>query len=235
MRCGVYKKLVAYPFAALLLSALAGCGPHHYLAPAPTATRVPGVKDAATAQVAGVSLVVDGNAWSGNPSNLQQVMVPVEVEIQNGSDGPLRIRYSEFALLTAANLRVSPIPPYKIEGTIPGPPQPVTPAFAYGGFWLAPYYSRFYGPAFAPWPGFFPYDGAFYSTLWVSWPISLPTRTMLEKAIPEGVLQPGGHLKGFLYFPELGNGVKQVTFQELLVNADTSNVFGRIDIPLIRK
>ncbi len=229
------RRFLLLPLAALCVSVLTGCAGRH-LEPAPTALRVPGSKNEAVAETAGVRVTVDGKAWKGEPSNLQDVMIPIRVRLENNSGRPIRIRYSEFALQSGGNLRVSAIPPNQIRGTVPGPAQPVTPAFGYG----------WYGPYWGGWPGYYhrwgywAYDPWFYDTVWVSYPISLPTEDMLEKALPEGVLQPGGHAIGFIYFPSIGEKVKgekakAVDFEQMLVDANTGRTFGTVEIPLIQK
>jgi hypothetical protein len=54
---------------------------------------------------------------------------------------------------------------------------------------------------------------------------------MVAKALPEGVLRPGGRIEGFLYFDE-GFDSERATFQLDLVDAETSRQLGMAAIPL---
>lgn len=58
---------------------------------------------------------------------------------------------------------------------------------------------------------------------------------MLAQGIPEGVLEPKGHISGFLYFDKLPENLERLTFESDLVNAQTGESFGTIRIPLLVK
>jgi hypothetical protein len=71
------------------------------------------------------------------------------------------------------------------------------------GFHPSPWLRRYYGGAFAYWDGalFYP-DGYWDYVQWWGpryYPYQ-PSEDVLQFAIPEGALQPGGHIGGFLYF-----------------------------------
>jgi len=56
---------------------------------------------------------------------------------------------------------------------------------------------------------------------------------MLNPALPEGVLQPGGHLSGFLYFHKLRASEGRVIFAQDVIEAETRERLATIRIPLI--
>jgi hypothetical protein len=55
---------------------------------------------------------------------------------------------------------------------------------------------------------------------------------MIVKALPEGVLEPGGRVTGFVYFEEVED-VPRVRFVAQLVNASTGARFGTLTIPFV--
>ena len=61
--------------------------------------------------------------------------------------------------------------------------------------------------------------------------VDLPTFDMLRKALPEGVLEPGGRLSGFVYFEDVGPGVERVELRADFENADTGERIVRLGIP----
>jgi hypothetical protein len=63
--------------------------------------------------------------------------------------------------------------------------------------------------------------------------VHLPTRSMLRKAIPEGVLANSASISGFLYFQKPGGTSKpqMISYQANLVDANTGQQFGTISIP----
>lgn len=104
----------------------------------------------------------------------------------------------------------------------------------YGGFggfggrsyWYDPWW---YGSYW--WPGW--YDPWFYGpTYAVPYYIEpLPTRDMVRRALPEGTLEPGASISGFLYFQDVGNREDSVTLRARLVDAQTEEGIGEITIP----
>lgn len=215
-----------------------GCA-HSGLRPASNAQRVEGQGGAAQASWRGVRVVADGRAWKGVPPELRAVR-PVKVLIENGGETPVRVSYKDFSLLAPQGVKLAALPPMEIRATemVEQPnyySSAFVPGFGYRGFWLSPYHRRFYR-GISPWPGAFAYDPFFYRSQFVQWPVQLPTGDMLSKAIPEGVIQPGGHLLGFLYFKAIPEGTRELKFHFDVVNADKpddpdENERGTIEIP----
>lgn len=84
--------------------------------------------------------------------------------------------------------------------------------------WGSPYYG--WGPGAY---GYYPY-GYYYSE-------PLPTRDMLNNAMPEGTLGNGGTTTGFLYFQGVGRREQAVNLETRLVDANTGEAFGTLSIP----
>jgi hypothetical protein len=109
--------------------------------------------------------------------------------------------------------------------------QAVQPSFESDHFYMAPEYRGFYEGAPLWWDAF---DvDPFYSDTWYpSWPQTLPTRDMVRRALPEGVLQDGGFVTGFLYFQGVVGRENAVTLQLALVDAGSKSRFGHASVPL---
>jgi hypothetical protein len=225
---------IALAFACVLLTACAGA----QLRPAPGAQLVPGHEDVAVAQSDGIRMTVDAAAWSGYPSTLEREVIPLKVTIENRSDKPLRVRYNEMVLRTSSGEQRTAIPPMQIEGTArvrSGSPIYV-PRFYYSGFYVAPWYYPYYDPYYVglrPWGYPWTFDRGYYDRYYPSWKVALPTRDMQEQAIPEGVIEPGGHISGFLYFPKLPGDTERVTFAADLVNGKNGSDFGELEVPFV--
>jgi hypothetical protein len=209
-----------------------GCGGRTVLTPAPQVGRVG--ENSVQAVQEGVKMLVRTNAWEGTPAELTQV-IPILATVENTSDHPLRVRYSEFALVTNTDNRIAALPPFDIKGSesVPvgtaGAPLAAYP-YPYHAFRVAPYLLPYY-PGFVVYPGAFAYDPLFYSTYYPAFArIPLPTGDMVQKALPEGVLDNGGRITGFLYFGGLDHP-QSVSFTADLVDASTGAHFGRIVIP----
>jgi hypothetical protein len=56
---------------------------------------------------------------------------------------------------------------------------------------------------------------------------------MLSQALPEGVLQPGGRVAGFLYFHRIRQSDGRVTFAEDVIDANTRERIATLRIPLL--
>jgi hypothetical protein len=196
-----------------------------FIMPARAATQEP--EEKVTVAEAGVQVSITADRWTGRPAELTQV-IPLLVSIENNSSTPLRLRYEQFGLRTPAGKWLPALPPFEIEGeeAVPlnGPyPYPVS------GFYIAPYLGRYY-PFFTPFAGPFYYDPLYYSSFYPSFAsVSLPTGDMVQKALPEGVLEPGGRITGFVYF-ETGNfDPDRGTFAADLIDAKTLRRVGRVE------
>ena len=237
------------PWLALAALLAAGCVSTTTLQPLPsTPTTQAG---SALAEAEGVRLVADGDAWKGNPSDLERVVTPVRVRLENNSGRPLRIDYESFTLLGSSRFEYAALSPFELsdEGTTavggsgyesnvhlsvgvgvgsrrgwgPG-------SFAWGNPWGPGWYggSGWYDPWYGP---------GFYDPFWrpyAYWrppPEPLPTRDMMRNALPEGTLDTGGTLTGFLYFQNVSEREGTVTLQARLVDARTGEQFGTLSIP----
>ncbi|EPX59751.1 hypothetical protein D187_002495 [Cystobacter fuscus DSM 2262] len=180
----------------------------------------------------GVRLVANGAAWKGYPSHLGRIVTPVEVRLENQSGRPLRIAPEDFTLVGTsrfeyAALTLPELSQENVSGVggsgqagegvaepiFVGRP-PLWPGFGWGLGGFDPIYDPFYGPyayGYAPEP--------------------LPTEDMVKAALPQGTLQPGGAVTGFLYFQNVSEREGQVTLRARLVDARTGEQFGTLDIP----
>jgi hypothetical protein len=187
-------------------------------------------EERATAAAAGITVTVVADRWSGTPARLTQV-IPLLVTIENRSATPVRLRYQDFALVAGPERWLTALPPFAIEGTEVVHLRDPYP-WAYDGFFIAPHLARYY-PFFTRFDGAFAYDPFFYSTYYPAFRrVSLPTGDMVQKALPEGVLRPGGRITGFLYFEHADFTGDRGTFVFDLIDARTLRRLGRIDTSL---
>lgn len=190
--------------------ALGGCltSRQAALMPAPGYGTVAGSSLAAEGRD-GVTVYADGNAWRGWPQNLATVLTPVWVSIQNTSHRPVRIQHDEFTLYGQSGAATKAMGPYAEQ--TPGPRQTrmVPNPGNFDGFYVADYLAPYY-PWLPVWGEPLDSGPSYYP---VTWRPHLPTASMIDRALPEGVLQPGGHASGFLYFPKLGSHERAVTFR----------------------
>jgi hypothetical protein len=218
--------------------ALAGCATTS-LRPAPEAATLPGTLDVATDRVDGVTITVDANAWPG-PSSVEEAVQPVLVTVDNDGSSAIRVRYSDFALVGPGGHRHAALPPFRVEGAVASPVLVGAyiaigaPRFRHRRFYVAPYFGPLYPgiPVYRR-PYYF-YDPFYYGFYFQYFP-TRPHAEMLSHALPEGVIEPGGSVSGFLYFERVDPHVPRVTFRANLVSVGDSAhggaMFGEISIP----
>ena len=206
------------------------------LDPAPAAETVGA--ETAVERVNGVRMTAETGAWDGLARVTTEV-TPIRVTIENGSSAPIRLRYDEFALVNPQGRRYAALPPYGVEGSVEDPVlvdayDPVTtPGFAYSGFSVALYYGSVY-PTLTPYAGSFGYDPLYYDRYYTAYrDVELPTQEMVREALPEGVIDPGGRVSGFLYFERVPPSAPRVRFRADLANAQSGETFGEITIPFV--
>ena len=220
--------------ALLAAAALAGCGSASRLEPAPGTPTTSRNHHAAVATVAGVRMTVEPSAWVGQPMTLDQMVTPMRVTIANRGRRPLRLRYEDITLTGSGGFTGAAIPPYRIDANqdlVAGRPA-LVPRFSSSRFHLAPDYWRYY-PTMPRWNDPWAHESIYYDRYYPSWTTSLPTLDMLEQALPEGVLQAGGRVPGFVYFPRLGPEVTGTEFRAELVDARSGTSLGTIRVPFV--
>lgn len=227
------RRAAAWLGVALLATSLSACAAQRGLAPAPGATPVPDEVFAATAASHGIQLTAETEAWTGEPPTFNR-LTPVLVTITNESDEPLRIRYEDFALVDERGAEYAALPPFDIEG-VETRLRPVDPYYDYQAFYVAPHHARFY-PHVARFDGRFYFDHVRYGTYHTQLlRFELPTDDMLDRALPEGVVDPHGKVRGFLYFEEIPEEVERVTLRNVLVDPDTGEGFATLEIPFVAR
>lgn len=215
--------------AALVTAACAGARPR------PPAEATPALLqgDVAVAQEAGVQVVATTRAWEGQPVALDAELTPVLLNILNHSRRPLLIGYEGFQFISEAKTAYAALPPYRIEAEVSRSVSAGRPYYRYAGFGGAPYLRGYY-PQLAVYDGPFAFNGSYYVAYAPVWSryqsVELPTEDMLQRALPEGVLEPGGRVGGFLYFQRVeGPGPFALSFA--LVDARSGERFGVIAMP----
>lgn len=231
----VYGSLALLAAAALVSS----CKTQTQLTPAASAQSVSALQQAASVEMQGVSIVVESEAWPFD-RGIEDHVSPLRIEIQNNSDKPLRVRYSDFALVNGNDgKRFAALPPYSVDGNISERSvarydRPIDQVgFVHKGFHVSPFYDGVY-PRMRYWGRPFEYDPYYYSHYHDYWrQIPLPTDEMLRQVLPEGVVDPGGSLAGFLYFEKVDSDLMEVEFRYELANANNGERFGMLTIPFL--
>lgn len=225
--------------AVVMMLVMAGCVPEVQLQPRSDARSLAGDTSAAVAETAGVRLIADGAAWKGHPGDLERRLTPVEIRLENQSGRPLRIRYEFFDLVGESRFRYSALSPLEMQDAQGAEPICVAgyaPSYSWGLSWgWRPYWGVWHGSPWYPWwPG--PYYDPFYPPPY--WPPPyvhceepLPTKDMVKRELPEGHLENGGTVAGFLYFQGVADRERQVILQARLVDANTGEGFGELTIP----
>jgi hypothetical protein len=226
--------------ALLLTSALlvAGCAQNPSLKSAPAANAVAATGEAVAAvdNVSGVRVTAIPRAWPGNV-RISNAVTPVKVRIDNNSSNPVLIRYSEIMLVGPGGRTFAALPPHNIDASVyaprlaPGYTPVTTPGFVGRGFDVAPLYGPLY-PGLPTATGGFFYDPFYYSHFGDFWrTVELPTDRMLQQALPEGRVNAGGHVEGFVYFQRVDADVPRVRFRMDILNAERGREIGTIEIP----
>jgi hypothetical protein len=202
------------------------------LTPAVGTTPVSGPGEGAEAIAAGVRVVARTQAWHFDPPDLATKATPILLEFTNNTDRTILVRYDHIALTDAAGHRLDVIPPYNIDGTV-SVPVTVQQPYYYGRYTYAPYAYRF-SPTYVRYNSAFAYDPQYYQpyvTIYTD--VALPTPEMLQRALPEGAIQPGGTTGGFVYFNKIRRGEKLLTLRVDIIDETSGEVVGTAKIPFI--
>jgi len=208
----------------VLVVTLAGCAAE--LRPAPTAQVLPGPGRPATAAAAGIRVVAQTGTWQAHPVALDGVVTPILVTVDNQGGVPLRIRHSDFALVSGDGRRFVALAPGEVHGAVADPGLPV---YAYP---RSVFVMRRDGGGRVLVTDPFPYDPFFDAFPAVTW-TELPTHDMIQLALPERVLAPGTNVTGFVYFPRVPRGLTSADFTAALVADRTGAPVATLTIPFV--
>lgn len=199
-----------------------------------------GVVRAAVAPSTGaVTVEASAPGWTGI-YDIDEEVTPLRLTIENGSARPIALRYENLDLVTGDGRTFSALPLYQIEGEVQEPVvyrgNPIAdPGFVGEGYLPAPYYRGVY-PGYPVYSGPFAYNWGFgnaYRTYYAD--IPLPTDRMQTLALPEGVLEPGGRVEGWIYFERLPDEVRQAQLRVDLDDARTGRTLNEVRVPFVNE
>ena len=189
-------------------------------------------RGAAVLSTAGVRVDARADLWPGQ-ARVRRRVTPMLVTVENLGTQPLRIQYREFALVGSDDARFAAIPPFPITNTGQAPLSILTARPSRAGFVASNFeVARFYAPLFPTYAVADPfgYEPLYYNYYKYWYRTNLPTPDMLALAMPEGVLKPGGRIRGYLYFEKVSDNLPAVSFQMDLVHPRGTDL-GIITIP----
>jgi hypothetical protein len=199
------------------------------VAGSPQALPASPVANVAVKTVSGVRLYARGGGWDGLPANIGSTVMPVAVRIENHSGVPIELVYERFALVIADGRAFHPLPLLPLfDGS--AAISSLQPTYQPAGFFIAPRLAPTY-PHLPSWRSSLARDESLYRLDYRKWTDGLPSRDVLLKGLPEGVLQDGGVISGFLYFDGDARGQHDLTFQADLIAGDWERRVALIEIP----
>lgn len=224
------------PLLILMLLIVCQCAERR-LIPGAQAIKVRELKDAALQSSSGVKILVETNAWTGFSQILDKI-TPLRVTIINNSGSQLRIQYNHFSIKEIRGVRLyAALPPYEFicngeETKIVLPyPFPIESQIEYDKFSVAPYCARMY-EEIPEYKNFIGIDSVYYEKYYTVWAkIQLPIIEMLQNVLPEGVLENGGHVGGFVYFEKLDRRERALLFTVDLIEEVGGKSLGTLKIP----
>jgi len=203
-----------------------GCGPGA-LVPGPSAKVISGAPMAAFSEAGGVRCSADVGAWPERARRPPNNVVPVKVQVRNQSGKAIRLLAEDFLLVGRSGLIYRPIPVLPLDGeNLPS----LKPLYASTKFYVAPRLRQAY-PTLEPWSARLQRDEALYDRQFRLWGKVHPTMEMIRMALPEGVLEDGGLISGFLFFESPLGEKERVTFHADFGQDGDSGGVASIEIP----
>lgn len=219
---------------AALIASVGACATEPELLPASGDRSAIGRRTLAVESRSGVTVTADGSVWDSSPKSLPSEITPVWVTLHNATGRSLRVQYDEFTLRGSSGAIYPALAPYVLRQSRSRPAFEVPDGGYLDNFQVAAYLAPFY-PWLPVWSGPLPRGP---STQSVAWRAGLPSAGMLDRALPEGVLESGGTASGFLYFQKVDVRESRATFlaglQEPTRAWQPPHQLAAIDIPFLR-
>ena len=217
-----------------LVASVGACATEPVLLPTSGYTSAIGRRSLAVESRSGVTVTADGSVWDSPPKTLATEVTPVWVTLHNAAGRSLRVQYDEFTLKGDSGAIYIALAPYVLRASRSHPPFEVPNGGYFDKFQVAAYLAPFY-PWLPVWNGPLPYGPSIHT---VALRASLPTANMLDRALPEGVLENSGTASGFLYFQKVDVRENRATFQVGLQEPtrawQPTHRLAAIDIPFLR-
>ncbi len=200
------------------------------LEPADPSQEVPTGEDAAMDRSDGLRMIVQTTPWPGQHL-IEMEVTPVRVHIANDGSRPVAVRYDDFVIVNERGKTYRALYPHQTSGEVPPSTvreQVEEPRFEHEAFSVAAHQQVFY-------PGVLQvYDGSFIPShaaehLWGD----LPTAEMRAWALPEGVVQPGGYIEGYLYFQKVSADDARLTVRATLSKPGNGEAIARFALPFV--
>ena len=199
--------------------------------PASTARVIADAPSFAVVEQDGVRVSASGDDWTARPADLPDRLTPMRVRIVNHSGRSLQILYNRFVLAGARGRLYRPLPPVPLFHERPlDSVGTVRPFFASASFFVRPAYRDVY-PSLPPWPTRLPGEDSFYERQYKLWGRDLPTPEVQRMALPEGVLEDGGQISGFLFFENATGRESKLLFKANLEAGQGGRTVTSISIP----
>lgn len=219
---------------AALIASVGACATEPELLPASGHRSAIGRRTLAVESRSGVTVTADGSVWDSSPKNLPTEVTPVWVTLHNATGRSLRVQYDEFTLKGASGAIYIALAPYVLRASPSRPAFEVPDGGYFDKFQVAAYLAAFY-PWLPVWSGPLPHGPSIQS---VAWRAGWPSADMLDRALPEGVLENSGTASGFLYFQKVDVRESRATFlaslQEPTPALQPTHQVAAIDIPFFR-
>ena len=206
-----------------------GCG-HGTLVPASSASVVPNAPTAAYSVAEGVRCSANVGAWNGREDEIPSFVVPGQGSDQERQRGPIPRAYEDFALVGRKGRSYRPVPVLPMDADARKRIPKLAPIYAASKFFVAPGFHDVYA-TLEPWTAPLERDDELYERLFRRWGKQPPALDVLRVALPEGVLDDGGVVTGYLFFESPLDKEDRVTFEATFGGGDGRPTVASIEIP----
>lgn len=219
--------------------ALTGCGQPADLWPAPEPVDSATVPQATQGSGDGLRVTAGARDWP-EAAEIAEGVTPIWVSVENEGARPVALEYSNLAIVGAGGEAYHALPLYRVEGdaegraTIRDISPVVRPGFDSREFWLAPHYSTIH-PNSPVYQRPFYYDYGYYETYDAdARGRPRPTAAMRAAALPEGVLDPGGKVEGWVFFERIPPAAESLYLRAGVEDARSGEDAAVVRLPLER-
>lgn len=207
------------------------------LEPATAADEVRFLERAARGQEGDIVMIAQAAAWPGDAIITQKVS-PLRLRIENHGEVPVAVHLGKIALEGSSGRTYLAVPPVLLSGSVDHtapPPTPLTPGYEASRFVIASKYRTIY-PRRSAYGGTFNYDLNDNRMRYGYWDIEelLPTPEMIGNALPEGVLESGGDVTGWVYFEKVDQDAEtQVALAAAIMPVEGQVPLAEFEVPFV--